>query len=234
MKGKVVIVTGATRGIGRAVLELFVERGAQVIGTYINSKAEAENMCIDLPIEMHRVDIRKPTDIRQFCERVKTSAWNIDCLVNNAGINIPKPYDKLKLGEWEEVMDVNLRGPFLMMKELAGSMVHGGSIVNISSVSGAVGGPFTPHYAASKGGLEALTRNFARLLAEKMVRVNCLAPGQLVDAMKPTKEAEEWHHNQSLIGLTSIKAVAYAVWFLATCESITGQTLHVDGGETLT
>ena len=155
---------------------------------------------------------------------------DIDILVNNAGINIPTDFDKIKDEEWEQVLDVNLKGPFIVMQEALPIMHDGGSIVNISSVSGQYGGPRTAHYASSKAGLISLSQVVARFVADRLVRVNCIAPG-LIES--PMTESAGMSTDGILLGRFGLREeVAKAVLFLASDDAsyITGQCFGINGG----
>lgn len=225
MEGKVAIITGATRGIGRATLERFVERGARVIGTYLNSRTEAENICIDHPVDMVRCDVRKRLDIQKLCTHVSNVYGNVDVIVNNAGHWEPATLDDITVGQIEDMFDAHCHGPMWMVKYA--SLSNESAIVNVSSIGGMDGGTQAPHYAAAKAAVISWTRSLSRMLAPR-TRVNAVAPGWI-----DTKLHD--HHGDLDVPLKrwgKSSEVAYAIEFLAgdTASYITGQVLRVDGG----
>jgi 3-oxoacyl-[acyl-carrier protein] reductase len=178
------------------------------------------------------LDVTDRNSILDAVGKIKEEKENIDILVNNAGINKPNDFDKISEKEWDEVMDVNLKGAFKVSQVLSLLLSIGGSIINISSVSGQIGGPRSTHYAASKAGLLSLTQNMAIFFAKKNIRVNSVSAGLIQSDMA------ESGMNLGLAGKTLLnrmgepEEVAKVVAFLASNDAsyITGQTINVNGG----
>jgi NAD(P)-dependent dehydrogenase (short-subunit alcohol dehydrogenase family) len=155
--------------------------------------------------------------------------------VNNAGVNKPCDFDLITDADWDEIVAVNLRGPFLCTQEALAFLREGGAVINIGSVSGQYGGPRTAHYAASKGGLIALTQCCARFLAPRGVRCNLVSPGLVRSEMAAAglSGLPSTIRDGILLGrLGEVDEVAHAVVFLASAEAsyVTGQTMNVNGG----
>jgi 3-oxoacyl-[acyl-carrier protein] reductase len=227
MKDKVCIVTGATRGIGRAVLELLVKGGATVIGTYRDSQSEAENMCMDMPIDMHRVDVRKRGDIQKLMEHVGQVYGRVDVIVNNAGYWEKGTLASIKSGQIDDMFNTHCHGPMWMVKYAQALLANKSSIVNITSMGGQVGGTEAPHYAAAKAAQISWTKSLSKMLAPK-TRVNAVAPGWISTKLHEGNQRGE----VPLQRWGAPEEVAWAVEFLASERSgyTTGHILNVNGG----
>ena len=238
LKGKVALITGASRGIGRAIAIEFAKEGASVIINYLSNKHLAEKLAEKLTNDYKvkaiavKFDVRERKEILRAKEKVKKEFGKLDVLVNNAGINKPNDFDKISEEEWDEVLGVNLKGAFLVTQTFADIISDGGSIINISSVSGQYGGPRTTHYAVSKAGLIALTHNMAIFFSKRNIRVNCIAPGLIESEMAKAAKGLGVEDRILLKRLGSASEVAKVAVFLASEEAsyITGQTLNVNGG----
>ncbi len=236
--GRVVLVTGSTRGIGRAVAELFAREGARV-GVTGRSLEAAENAAAEvggetLPLEL---DVSDPDSVARAVDRIAKTWGGVDVLVNNAGITRDQVALRLKLEDWEAVLATDLTGAFLCAKACLRHMVRArrGTIVNVSSVVGSVGNPGQAAYCAAKAGLEGLTRSLAREYANRGIRVNAVAPGFIdTDMTAALGEAvrEGLVAQVPMARLGTPEDVAHAVAFLASDRAayITGQVLHVNGG----
>jgi gluconate 5-dehydrogenase len=243
LTGKVCIVTGAGRGIGRAIAEGLGRHGAMLVlaGRTEATLAEAA-AAIGERASVQVADVSREADVLALRDDVLARCGRIDVLVNNAGINpIFRGIDRISLEDWQSIIDINLTGTFLCCKHLGGAMVDrgSGSIVNISSVAGHVGLLRSVPYCASKGGVEMLTRALALDWAKRGVRVNTLAPGW-VDTDLTHDLLEHDTHGRRLLDHTPMGRFATpgdmvgAAVFLASGASayMTGQSLVIDGGWT--
>ncbi|WP_297499182.1 3-oxoacyl-ACP reductase family protein [Thermococcus sp.] len=234
LKGKVAIVTGSARGIGRAIAVALARKGANVVINYAHSEDEArktEEMCRRYGVEtlVVKADVSKRDEVREMVQRVIERFGRIDVLVNNAGI-LGKALRPMKVTDedWDAVLGVNLKGAFIVTQEVLKYMKKG-KIVNIASIAGKDGGTVGPHYAASKGGLIALTFNLARHLAPNIL-VNAVAPGP-VDTGLISPEIKEKLRKLSLTGeIAKPEDVAHTVIFLLENDHITGELVDVNGG----
>lgn len=238
-EGKVVVVTGGSRGIGKAIVQSFAAAGARVFFTY-HSKAEA---AAELAAETGASAIRCPqTDgpaIQSATEAIFKETGAIDVLVNNAGVARDNFAMLMPEEDWSSVLDVNLTGAFRWCKAVSPFMLRArrGAIINLSSVSALVGVMGQGNYAASKGGLIAFSRALAAELATRGVRVNVVAPGFIETDMTSSMPAEKLQRGLSAVALKRAgkpHEVASVVMFLAGSGAsyIVGQTIVVDGGLT--
>ena len=243
LSGKVAIVTGSSRGIGKAIALACSRAGAAVAVTYRERETEANKVVQETEraggsARCYRMDVRDRMSVRQVIQAVERDLGGVDVFVNNAGINKPTDFDQVEDHDWDEILAVNLRGVFVCSQEILSAMRRrgGGSIVNIGSVSGQYGGPRTAHYAASKAGLLSLGQVTARFGAKDGIRCNTVAAGLIASEMAQagmqagavSKAAEG-----ILLGrLGTPDEVAQVVVFLASDASsyITAQTINVNGG----
>ncbi|CAB50558.1 SDR family NAD(P)-dependent oxidoreductase [Pyrococcus abyssi] len=234
LKGKVALITGASRGIGRAIAIELAKRGVNVVINYRSNEEEAkktEELCRQYGVEtlLVKADVSNREEVREMVKKVIDKFGRIDILINNAGI-LGKTKDPLEVTdeEWDRVISVNLKGAFIVTQEVLRYMKKG-KIVNIASIAGKDGGTVGPHYAASKGGLIALTFNLARHLAPNIL-VNAVAPGP-VDTDMLSSEMKEMLKKLSLTGdIAKPSEVAHAVIFLLENDHITGEVIDVNGG----
>ncbi len=243
LSGKVCIITGAGRGIGRAIAEGLARHGARVelAGRTAETLGHAAD-AIGTRARIHVTDVAKEADVVALRDAVLGRHGRIDVLVNNAGINpIFRGIERISLEDWQSIIDINLTGTFLCCKHLGGVMVEqgAGSIINISSVGGHVGLLRSVPYCASKGGVELLTKALALDWAKRGVRVNTLAPGW-VDTDLTHGLLEHDVHGKRLLDHTPMGRFATAgdmvgaAVFLASDAStyMTGQSMLIDGGWT--
>ncbi len=241
LTGKVAIVTGGGRGLGRAIARGFAQQGASVVVTG-RTVATLEATAAELgPDAMaHAGDVAVEADVLALRDAVMARFGRIDILVNNAGVNpIYKPIETTTLDEWQHIVGINLTGTFLCAKYIGGSMVAAGSgsVINISSVAGHVGLRRSVPYCATKGGAELMTKALALDWAVKGVRVNCIAPGYFETDLTAGMIANEALSTR-LLGQTPMGRfgrdpdIVGAAIFLASDASayVTGQSLAVDGG----
>lgn len=236
--GKSIIVTGGSRGIGRAAVKAFLSRGARVYATFNAQKKaaeEASNEFRDLPgtLSMHQVDVSSEPSVRAFFDDLE----DLDVLVNNAGITSDAPVSAMSLEQFEQVVRVNLTGTFLMSRyaiELLAAKDEG-SIINVTSPSGEIGLPGQANYAASKAGITALTKVLARELGGLGIRANCVSPGftdtDMISSLPP--ETREAYMKQiALRRFAEPSEVADMIVFLASPAAayVTGETFRITGG----
>lgn len=238
---KVTLVTGASRGIGKGIAIELGKNGARVIGTATSEKG-ANNITDYLKQEGIDgvgmvLDVCNVESIDQCMSAINEKFGNVDILVNNAGITRDTLLMRMKLEQWEEVYETNLRSVFLLSKACLRGMMksRAGRIINISSVVGATGNPGQANYASTKAGMVGFTKSLAREVANRGVTVNCVAPGFIATDM--TNELTDEQKQQILSGvpmgkLGEVEDIARAVKFLASDDSayITGQTMHINGG----
>ncbi len=239
LEGKVALVTGGSRGIGRAIAQSLAEAGAKVAVVSRNAEG-ARAAAAELPGEGHAgfaCDVADPSQVLEALTAAEEQIGPVDILVNNAGITRDNLLLRMREDEFDEVIAANLKGAFNFTKAVARGMMkrRDGSILNITSVVGLMGNAGQANYAASKAGLVGLTKSVARELASRGVRCNAIAPGfittDMTDALSP-QQIEELRGRIPLGGLGAPADVAAAVRFLVGpgARYITGQVLAVDGG----
>ncbi len=243
MKGKVCVVTGGARGIGKGIVETFAREGALRVWALDMNAAELEAMEKAIPcVKGAVVNVSDGAAVEAFVEKAKAEHGRIDVLVNNAGITKDALIHKMTEADWDAVIAVNLKGPFLMTKYVAPVMMENGSgaIVSISSVVGLDGNIGQTNYAATKGGVVAMTKGWAREFSRKgaKIRANCVSPGYTRTPMietVPEKVLEPIIARTPLGRLAEIQDIANGVLFLSSDEGsfVNGQVLRVDGGLTL-
>src|SRR5262249_30896354 len=240
--GKVVLVTGSSRGMGAAILEGFARAGATCVVNYFDdpdgqNRRDAEQTAERLrghgvPVHVIDADVRRYESVEAMMKRIATEAGGLDILVNNAGIVRDRTLKKMTLDEWHSVQETNLDGVFYCCKLGAEVLRDGGRIVNVASIAGVVGFHGQANYAAAKAGVIALTKVVGKELARRGITVNAVAPGviqtPMLGALKPEVLAE--YEKQIPVGrIGRPEDVANAVLFFACEESgyITGQTLPI-------
>jgi 3-oxoacyl-[acyl-carrier protein] reductase len=246
LKNKNVLVTGGSRGIGKACVELFLKAGANVAFTYNFAKKEADKIIDDYKksskIKCYKLNLANTNGIEKKVKQLLSDFGNIDILINNAGIWKEAAIDKMTIEEWNEMMNVNLTSTYLMTKLLVPKMKENrfGRIINIASTAGQRGEAFHSHYAASKGGMISLTKSLAAELGEYNITVNCVAPGWVITDMTTDSLAETEVYKKVLsdIPLNKIaqpEEIAGPVLFLAShlASHITGEIFNVNGGSVL-
>jgi len=238
--GKTVIVTGSTRGLGRAIAEKFAKLGANVVingttETVLNT--EKEFLEKGYRVKAFIGDISVPENVQMLVKTAVETFGTVDVLVNNAGIVRDKLLMKMNVEDWDEVLNVNLKSVFLCTKEVIRLMIkkRQGRIINISSVIGVMGNAGQANYAASKAGIIGFTKSMAKELGSRGITCNAVAPGFIESDMSqqlPESIREKYIANVPLGRAGTPLDVAGAVCFLASedAEYITGQVIHVDGG----
>ena len=252
LKGKNVLVTGGSSGIGQAIAVRFAEHGANVAINYLTTPDEAAgteeqvHACVN-KVQQHGVrdvlvqgDVSNEADVTRMVEEAAERLGGLDVLINNAGIQISRPSEELSSAEFDKVLAVNLRGAFLCAREAIRRFEDGGAIINVSSVHQLIPKPNYLGYSVSKGGMMNLTRTLALEYAGRGIRVNGIGPGATITPINrawvddPVKAAMVTQHIPMLRAGTADEMAGVAC-FLASDDAayITGQTIFVDGGLTL-
>jgi 3-oxoacyl-[acyl-carrier protein] reductase len=242
LAGKTVLVTGGSRGIGRAIVELFAQDGADVAFFY-RGNAAAANELVDRAgaagwkVAGEQVDIADSKAVAAAVDRLVERWGRIDVLVNNAGVIRDNLLGLLEDEDVRIVLETNVGGVFNVTRAVVPHMIarRSGKIVNLGSVSGEKGGRGQTNYAASKGAINAFTKALAVELASRRITVNCVAPGVIETEMSQAVREMAGDEVKGRILLRRFgqpQDVAYAVWFLASrfADYVTGEVLHVDGG----
>jgi NAD(P)-dependent dehydrogenase (short-subunit alcohol dehydrogenase family) len=245
LKGKVALITGASRGIGKGIAEVFAEEGADVAVNYIASAASAEVVAKSVRDKGRRAiavkaDVANRGEVEAMVEKVWNELGPIDVLVNNAGIETIVPFLELTDEQWTRLVDVNLRGDWLCSQVFCRRVVAAGrkgNIVHIGSIQAAKVLPGRTHYAPTKLGLEALTRNMSAEMTPLGIRVNCVHPG-LIDTDMTAWVMKRPDLLPGILSQISLgrpgepREIGTVVAFFASEEAsyLTGQSIHVDGG----
>lgn len=237
-EGKVVLVTGASRGIGRAIAETFVARGAKVIGTATSeSGAEAISSYLGANGKGFALNVVDAQSIDSVLVSIRAEFGEIDILVNNAGITRDNLLMRMKDDEWQDILNTNLTSVFRLSKAVMRAMMKKrfGRIITIGSVVGTMGNAGQANYAAAKAGLIGFSKSLAREVASRGITVNVVAPGFIETDMTRALTDDQRAGILSSVPanrLGDAKEIASAVAFLASDEAgyITGETLHVNGG----
>lgn len=242
LENLVALVTGGSRGIGRAICVKLASLGAVVGINYVSNPAAAEETLQQITAVggtgfTVRFDVADAEAVQESIKEIIATHGQVDILVNNAGITRDGLMARMKEDDWDSVLDTNLKGAFLCSKAVMRAMMkkRWGRIINVSSVVGFVGNGGQVNYGAAKAGLTGLTKSMARELAGRNITVNCVAPGYIVTDMTDglAEDVQEALKAQIPLGvLGTPEDVAASVGFLASTDSnyITGQTLHVNGG----
>lgn len=240
LTGAVAIVSGGSRGIGRAIVQTLAAAGMEVVFTYRENATAAAEVAAGLPeakVTSEKLDVRDAAACAAFAEKVFDRTGRIDLLVNNAGVIRDNPLGALEPEDVRAVLETNVEGTFNMTRAVVPFMIsqRRGKIVNLSSVSGEKGGRGQTNYAASKGAINAFTRALAVEVAPRGITVNAVAPGVIETEMSQAVRELAGDQIKSRILLRRFgrpEEVAHAVWFLASryADYITGQILPVDGG----
>src|SRR5690625_1172191 len=242
LEGKNALVTGASRGIGRAIALELARHGANVAINYAGNKTSARSVVTEIE-NMNRksfhiqADVANESEVKQMVKQTNDTFGSIDILVNNAGITKDNLLMRMKEEEFDQVINTNLKGVFLCMKTVARFMMkqRQGKIVNVASIVGVRGNPGQANYVAAKSGVIGMTKSTAQELASRNIHVNAVAPGFIATDMTDVLTDEQRETILSMVPLARLgnpEDVAKVVRFLASSDSdyMTGQTLHIDGG----
>ena len=240
---KTVLITGGSRGIGKAVAIKFAEKGNQIIINYVSEKTDTEKLKNELleagakDVLLIKADVSNSEDVKNMVKESIEKFEKIDILVNNAGITKDNLLMRMSEEEFDKVIQINLKGTYLVTKEVTKYMMkkRSGSIVNLASVVGVARNAGQCNYAASKAGIIGFTKSIAKELASRNIRANAVAPGFIETDMTNVLKEEIKENINSQIPLRrmgSAKEVAELVYFLGEDASsyITGQVINVDGG----
>lgn len=242
LEGKVAVVTGASRGIGRAIALKLADEGAKVVVNYSGSQAKAEEVVAAIQEAggealAIQASVAKSDEVAALMDAAVKTFGSLDILVNNAGITRDNLLMRMKENEWDDVMDTNLKGVFLCTKAVTRQMMkqRAGRIINISSIVGVAGNAGQANYVAAKAGVIGLTKTTAKELATRNILVNAIAPGFIETEMTAELPEELKQGMLTQIPLAKLgqpEDIAKAVVFLASDDAnyMTGQTLHIDGG----
>ena len=236
LRNRVALVTGGSRGIGRAIAIGLAKAGADVAFTFRSREAEAEVTRAAILAEGRRAavvqaDVSDSGDVSRMIATARESLGTIDILVNNAAIIRPQPLDEISEGDWNELIATNLTSAFLAIQQVVPHMraQRWGRVINLSSVAAQLGGIVGPHYAASKAGLAGLTHSYAALLAKEGVTVNTISPA-LIETEMVTSNPRARADLIPVGRFGGVDEVASVAVMLAGNGYITGQTINVNGG----
>lgn len=237
---KVIIVTGASRGIGREIAKGLALKGYQIIANYnksenqtleLKEKLEKENIKIDI----FKADVSKRNEAQELVEYTINKYGKIDVLINNAGISQIKEFTQITDEDWNNMINTNLNSVFYMTQEACKNMIHNkkGCIINISSIWGVVGASCEVHYSVSKAGIDAMTKSLAKEMGPSNIRINSIAPGIINTEMNRNLSEEEINNIKEEIPLEKIgKAIDIerCIEWLIEDEYTTGQVISINGG----
>lgn len=241
LKDKTAIITGGTRGIGRAIVELFAKEGAKIVFTFKESIKKAKEIESNLnsytKIKSYKSDINNIKNNKYIVEKTIENFKNIDILVNNVGITRDNLLIRMNINDWKEVINTNLNSMFSFTQEVIKYMIkqRNGCIINISSIVGIRGNAGQSNYSAAKSGIIGFTKSIAQELGSRNIRCNVVAPGLINTDMISSiskKNIEEWLKYISLKRIGTVNDVANTCLFLASNLSnyITGEVINVNGG----
>ncbi len=236
LSGKVALVTGGDRGIGRAIAEALAEAGAAVAVNYHSDARAAEETANSIHERGRRslsvqADVGAGREVARMVQTVEKELGSVSILVNNAGITRPQPLEEIGEEDWEEILRVNLKSAFLVTQAVIPGMRsrRWGRIINLSSVAAQTGGVVGPHYAASKAGIIGLTHSYASLLVREGITANAIAPALIATDM--VRENPRARAELIPVGrFGEVNEVADVAVMLACNGYITGQTINVNGG----
>lgn len=234
---KTVLITGGSRGIGRAMVELFSSNGYNVVFTYKNSETQAKSLAESAGALAIAADSASEADVLDAVKAAITRFGGIDCLINNAGVSSFSLFTDLSLGEWNDHLAVNLTGAFLYSKAVIPGMVarKSGRIINITSMWGITGSSCEVHYSTAKAGLIGMTKALAKELGPSGITVNAIAPGLIetdMNACLSDEDIQAIENDTPLMRIGSPSEVAKVALFLASEDAsfITGEVMNVSGG----
>ena len=232
-----VIITGGSRGIGRATVELFQKNGHNVVFLYLASETYAMTLFEETGAVGMRCDVRDPKEVSEAVERAVQLLGGIDVLINNAGVSDFCFFDEITDEGWRNMIDTNLSGAFYVTREVSRYMIAAkkGAIVNVGSMWGKTGASCEVHYSASKAGLRGMTKALAKELGPSGIRVNCVEPGVIatdMNARLTQSEIDALCEDTPLGRVGTPREVAELILFLSSEKAafITGQTIGIDGG----
>lgn len=234
---KNVLITGGSRGIGSACAYEFTKKAYRVIVNYNSSIEAAEKLREEIGAEIIRADISKACEVKKMVDEIHEKYGRIDVLVNNAGIAQQKLFTDITEEDWDRMFDVNIKGMYLVTKEVLPDMISmkKGKIINVSSMWGVTGGSCEVHYSASKAAVIGFTKALAKEVGPSGVNVNCVAPGVVETEMNSHLSEEDYKalcDETPMERIGKPEEVAKLIRFLAdeSSDFITGQVINIDGG----
>ena len=236
MSKKIAIVTGASRGIGRAIAKMLAENNYIVIANYNKSEKEATDLQNKFDnIDIFKADVSKRENVKKLVEYTLNKYKKIDILVNNAGIDQEKLFQEITDEDWNSVINTNLFSVFCTTQEVVKNMIQNknGCIINISSIYAITGGAYAVAYSAAKAGIDGMTKSLAKELGLSNIRVNSIAPGCMNTDMNKYLTPEDWQEIKNETPLQKIgqpEDIAKCVKWLVEDEFTTGQVIAIDGG----
>lgn len=241
---KIAIVTGGSRGIGRAIVESLARKGIKVIANYNKSEEKANELKEKLAkeniiIDIFKADVSKRADVKEMIDFVINKYGKIDILINNAGISQEKMFQDITDEDWDEIIKVNLYSVFSVTQEVIKNMLKNkeGCIINISSIYGINGGSCAVTYSATKAGIDGMTKALAKELGPSNIRVNSIAPGCMDTDMNSYLTEQEWEEIKNETPLQKIGKgidIAKCVEWLVEDNFTTGQVISINGGLVIT
>lgn len=240
MSKKIAIVTGASRGIGRAIAKMLAENDYIVIANYNKSEAEAIKLKEELEkqnkqIDIFKADVSIKDEVKKLVDFSLNKYGKIDVLINNAGISKSQLFTDVTDNNWNEIIQNNLYSAFCVTQEVLPNMIHNknGCIINISSIWGLVGASYESIYSISKAGIDGMTKSLAKELGPSNIRINSIAPGFIDTDMNKEYSIEDINNIKQEIPLQKIgqpEDIAKCVKWLVEDEFTTGQVIAIDGG----
>lgn len=235
---EVVLITGASGGIGRAIAERFAKNGACIAAIYHGNEQKANELKCEIEknggkINVYKCDVANFSECEKTVSQVISDFGGIDVLINNAGITADKLVLQMTENDFDRVIDTNLKGAFNMIKHCYRNFMKkkNGKIINISSVSGLFGNPGQANYSSAKAGMIGLTKTVAKELASRNICCNAIAPGFIkTDMTKAFSENDEIIRSIPLKRMGEADEVAALAYFLAHADYITGEVIRIDGG----
>ena len=237
---KIVIVTGASRGIGREITRVLANKNYTVIANYNKSEQEVKALQEELlkenkKIDIFKADVSKREEAKELVKYTIENYGKIDVLINNAGISQFKEFTQITDNDWNNMINTNLNSVFYMTQEVVNNMIHNkkGCIINISSIWGLTGSSCETHYSVSKAGVDALTKSLAKELGPSNIRVNSIAPGIIDTDMNKNLTDTDIENIKKEIPLEKIgktKDIAKCVEWIIEDEYTTGQVISINGG----
>lgn len=241
---RIAIVTGGSRGIGRAIVESLARKGIKVIANYNKSEEKANELKEKLAkeniiIDIFKADVSKRADVKEMIDFVINKYGKIDILINNAGISQEKMFQDITDEDWDEIIKVNLYSVFSVTQEVIKNMLKNkeGCIINISSIYGINGGSCAVTYSATKAGIDGMTKALAKELGPSNIRVNSIAPGCMDTDMNSYLTEQEWEEIKNETPLQKIGKgidIAKCVEWLIEDNFTTGQVISINGGLVIT
>ena len=237
---KIVIVTGASREIGREIAKKLAIKGYTVVANYNKSENQIKELQKELlernvNIDIFKADISKRSEAKELVKYVLETYNKIDILINNAGISQIKEFTQITDEDWNNMINVNLNSVFYMTQEVIPNMIHNkkGCIINMSSIWGQIGASCESHYSVSKAGIDAMTKSLAKELGPSNIRVNSIAPGIIDTEMNKHLRLEELEYIKEEIPLQrigNVNDIEKCVEWLIEDDYITGQIISINGG----